>query len=162
MNFFELKNICFFLSCYFPGIALLSLSSVTIVLAVLEKRKRKLKLLASTEEKQIDELLAQNTINQQEANELKKAINALPEIVEEYPLPDIHLRLTAALAKTYSFLKILLLSSVLFIFYVIYKAGQQAVENATVTSKISMNNPWMFVIINSLLTIFAVIQFIKF
>ncbi len=160
MNIFDLKSICFFLSCYFPGIALLALLSVTIVLAVLEKRKRKLKLLASTEEKQIDALLAQNTINQEEAKQLKKAINALPEIVEEYPLPDIHLRLTAALAKTYSFLKILLLSSVMFIFYVIYKTGQQAVENATATSKITMNNPWMFVIVTSLLITFAVIQFI--
>ena len=100
--FIELRNVCRFFSAYFPFIALVTLLFVTIIMALLEKRKRKLILIESESDRRIDELLDNNVVDESEAEKLRQAANALPEVTEEYPLPDIHLRLTSALAKTFS------------------------------------------------------------
>ena len=150
-----IQKLCGFISNKFPLLALISLLTITIILVFREKRRRKLTLLTPKENEQIDELLKNKAINETEAEKLKKAANALPEVVEEYPLPDIHLRLTAALAKTYSSLKILLIASKIYIFYIIWRIP----ASANVTKTFKTENIWLSITIFSLLIFSSIIQF---
>ena len=150
-----IQKLCAFISNQFPLLALISLLTITIILVFREKRRRKLTLLIPKENEQIDELLKNKAINEKEAEKLKKAANALPEVVEEYPLPDIHLRLTAALAKTYSLLKVLLLIANAYIFYIIWQIP--ASVNATKTFK--AENAWLLIIMYSLFILLSIAQF---
>ena len=105
----------------FAVFSLLVLSLVTVSFVFMEKRRRKISLQLSPESKEIDELYRTGKISEEEAGKLKRNANALPEVKEDYPLPDIHLRLTAALAKVFSLLKIILILSNVFIFYLIWR-----------------------------------------
>ena len=155
-NMVYIQKVFIFVSNQFPLLALISLLTITIILVFREKRRRKLILLNPKENEQIDELLKNKTINEEEAEKLKKAANALPEVVEEYPLPDIHLRLTAALAKTYSLLKILLIISKFYLFSLIWLK----IPSATMTQTFEIQNLWLGTTILFLLVLFSVIQFI--
>lgn len=103
--------ICHFLFIIFPYLALTVLLLITLTMAVKEKRRRKLLLLEPDENQRIDALHHLGELSEVDAGRIKNTMNVLPDVVEEYPLPDIHLRLSAALAKAFSLLKILLIIS---------------------------------------------------
>ena len=159
-DFSELRRICVFFSVYFPLILLLTLLLVTIIMALLEKRRRKLKLIESEAELRINELLQDNVIDEAEAAKLKQAANALPEVKEEYPLPDIHLRLTSALAKTYSLLKILLLISSCVVICMIYRVGHNAPSSANIKYSFKAENLPLLLIFIGLFFILSIVQFV--
>lgn len=109
--FFTLATVTFNYnnSLLFTFYALL-ISAVT--LAVIEKRRRKLILQQSSEVKRINNLA---NIDAVEKQHLINALDCFPEVIEEYPLPDIHLRLTAMLSKYYALFK--LMNLVIFLFF---------------------------------------------
>ena len=140
----------------FAVFSLLVLSLVTVSFVFMEKRRRKISLQLSPESKEIDELYRTGKISEEEAGKLKRNANALPEVKEDYPLPDIHLRLTAALAKVFSLLKIILILSNVFIFYLIWRmpTGEGVVKT------LHTSNGCFLAIIYCSIVILSIMQFI--
>lgn len=73
--------------------------AVTVVSGIRDRHSRRLALLPSPEEQKIDRMHAEGLITAAEAETLRRDCRALPEIEEISPVPDLPLRLAAALSR---------------------------------------------------------------
>ncbi|QSH42482.1 hypothetical protein P0136_02530 [Lentisphaerota bacterium ZTH] len=149
-------QLCEFIGNQFPLLTLVSLLTITVILVLNEKRRRQLELKPATENDEIENLLKDKKISEYQARALKDATNALPEVVEKYPLPDIHLRLTSALAKTYSLLKIILIFSTVLLLLYIVKVPTEINAAKTIHTD---GESWFFLTLYFLIIILSIAQF---
>ncbi len=152
-------KICFFMSNRFPYIALVVLVALAVMIA-LKERRRKLLLSASKESEAIDQMQNNGEITKEQANDLKRAANPLPEVTEEYPLPDLHLRLASSLTMAFNVLKILLVLSNIFIFSMIFHNIKQFSDKPGIQTTYHADKPWVLVIMLSTIVILSIIQII--
>ncbi|UDQ98762.1 hypothetical protein AAEX28_01425 [Lentisphaerota bacterium WC36G] len=135
-----------FLTFIGPGalIIFLTLLISFLILFFTEKRRRKLILKQSSE---IDRIKLLNDISEFEKQQLIDALNCLPEVIEEYPLPDRALLLTAKLTKFYALFKVIMVILV-GIFFAIFMNIPKV--------KINESMPFALIII-SLITVLVVV-----
>lgn len=81
----------------FPYVAWAVISAVVLFLVVRDRYNRRLKLVTSGEEAAINELRRRGAVSESEAIRLSGACNSLPAVDEVAPVPDIGLRIAAAL-----------------------------------------------------------------
>ncbi len=110
-----------FMVLFSPGtlFVFLTLLITFTILFFTEKRSRKLILKQSREVERINNLA---DIDDVEKKHLIDALNCLPEVIEEYPLPDVPLRLTAKISKFYALFKLTML--VLYVIFFSFMASQ--------------------------------------
>ncbi len=93
---------------YLPLAVILTMGVCMAVLVRRNHYQRKLSLRQSAEEKEIRRLMASGAVSREEGEKLLVNCRALPEVREESPLPDIHLRLVSAFGRIYSTMKFVL------------------------------------------------------
>ncbi len=91
-----------FAAGWVPWVALSVIALVVLVMVGRDRYSRKLRLAASAEAAEIDALLRDGKITNAEAQLLQRQCNALPEVEEVAPVPDLSLRLAAAVSRIYA------------------------------------------------------------
>jgi hypothetical protein len=108
----NIQRILEFMQHTYPWITLLLLLATVLIVMMQEKRRRALRLERSEEEARIHSLPG---LSEADREQLLMAAAPLPHSKEAYPLPDLPLRLTSALAKVFGLLKIVLLGGAAYV-----------------------------------------------
>ncbi len=94
---------------WIPWLALGVIAVAVLVMVVRDRYRRKLRLAAPAEAAEIEGLLRDGKITAAEAELLLRKCNALPEVEEVAPVPDLSLRLAAAVSRIYAAMMLLVL-----------------------------------------------------
>ncbi|UDQ98763.1 hypothetical protein AAEX28_01430 [Lentisphaerota bacterium WC36G] len=132
-----------------------------VILVIFEKRRRKLILKQSSEVERIQRL---KDIDYTEKRKLIVAMNCLPEIIEEYPMPDVHLRIAAMLSKFYALFKLANIATALIFTLVFAKNILNINENfdGQITFQEHQTVPYAFLLISVACFIIAILAVCEF
>ena len=96
------------LSFYLPAVAAGVIVVVTLLLVCRDRRRRSLALEAPPESRRIAALAESGLVSPEEARRLLAECNALPEVRETAPVPDLPLRLVSAFGRIFGVMKLVL------------------------------------------------------
>ena len=96
------------LSFYLPAVAAGVIVAVTLLLVCRDRRRRSLALEAPPESRRIAALAESGLVSPEEARRLLAECNALPEVRETAPVPDLPLRLVSAFGRIFGVMKLVL------------------------------------------------------
>lgn len=108
------------LAVWLPVAATAAVALCSAVLIRRDRYRRKLALLPSPEAERIRSLAAGGALRPEEAEKLLAECNALPEVRERSPLPDLPLKLVSVSGRIYSTMKFVMLPGTAAAFYVLH------------------------------------------
>ncbi len=96
------------LTIWLPLVVIVAGGAAILILTLRDRYNRKLLLVLSPEEARIRELIQSGRLSASDGAMLLEEGNALPEVQECSPLPDLPLRIASALGRIYSLMKLAL------------------------------------------------------
>ncbi len=145
-----------------PWLALGVIAVVMLVMVVRDRYRRKLRLAVPAEAAEIEGLLRDGKITAAEVELLLRKCNALPEVEEVAPVPDLSLRLAAAVSRIYAVMMLLILLFQVLMFALVFWPVPQDASGFQLQLKVGVPS-WdeiaFAVVLSLVLFVAAIVQY---